>query len=329
MIQHKFKKILNYSFTAKIAAFILDDLLKGMRLLSGNISTNSGAIHSKFSLKESINYIEEVFKDYKQYGSIDTFYGKVAEVGPGDNTGIALLMRKDGCEEVDLIDRFLSYRETERQKKIYKALAQKHSLENLKKTKQWDENQLNGITWKVGQAAETYFRDCYQQEEKLYDFIVSRAVLEHLYNPLLAIELMVNCLKPGGIILHKIDFRDHGMFTPHNHELKFLEIPGYIYPWMVSNSGRPNRILVHKYRDCLEKLKSRNMIDYKILVTHLVNEEKEVIPHVEYKKIDQQRRKNAIEFVESKRQYFAPKFKNIDSQDLSISGIFLKVTKKI
>lgn len=58
---------------------------------------------------------------------------------------------------------------------------------------------------------------------------------------------MVACLKQGGQMFHKIDLRDHGMLTARQHEVTFLQLPTYIYPYMVRNSGRLNRILVHRY----------------------------------------------------------------------------------
>ncbi|MBD2087554.1 hypothetical protein NDI49_08365 [Trichocoleus sp. ST-U3] len=48
-------------------------------------------------------------------------------------------------------------------------------------------------------------------------------------------------------MFHKIDLRDHGMLTARQHEVTFLQLPTYIYPYMVRNSGRLNRILVHRY----------------------------------------------------------------------------------
>jgi len=74
----------------------------------GDISTDSGTGHSRKSLEESIRCIHEVFNDYKYYGGIDQFHGKIAEVGTGDSCGVGILMLKDGCRQVDLIDKYYS-----------------------------------------------------------------------------------------------------------------------------------------------------------------------------------------------------------------------------
>lgn len=241
MIKQKIRKLINRWPLLKAARFVVNDLKQSFRLTSGQIESDSGATHSTLSEEESVRYIEEVFNDYKQVGFIDKFHGVAAELGPGDNAGVALLMRHDGCEQIDLIDRYFSIRNVEQQSRIYESLAQRYVIDAFRLKESWDDQALAGITWKIGQSAEVYFGKCTQNLDKIYDFIVSRAVLEHLYNPLDALQHMVACLKPGGKMLHKIDFRDHGMFTPTHHELTFLQIPSPIYRLMVRNSGRPNR----------------------------------------------------------------------------------------
>jgi hypothetical protein len=47
------------------------------------------------STAKSVGYIEEVFTDYKKYGNIEKFFGVAAEIGPGDNAGVALLMKSN------------------------------------------------------------------------------------------------------------------------------------------------------------------------------------------------------------------------------------------
>lgn len=326
MLRETIKVVLNSSPILKATAFAVDDFINGIRLATGNIETYSGSTHSELSEDESVSYIEEVFKDYKHYGGIEKFHGRVAEIGPGDNAGVALLMRHDGCDRVDLIDRYSSDRHPEQQHRIYEALAHKYKLDEFRENDCWDEQALRGINWKIGQPAELYFQNCATEQGQVYDFIVSRAVLEHLYSPLDALNYMVSCLKPGGQMFHEIDFRDHGMFTPNHHELTFLEIPSSIYPLMVYNTGRPNRVLVYRYRDVLEKMKSNGLIDYSLLVSCLVRCGL-ITPHQKFEDIDRDKRRQAVEFVEAHREKFASEFSEVDSIDLAIAGAFLKVTR--
>ncbi|MEH1853787.1 MAG: methyltransferase domain-containing protein [Nostoc sp.] len=312
--------------TARIAKSIIDDYVQGIRLASGQINTYSGSTHIGFSEEESLHYIEEVFTDYKKYTGIEKFFGVVAEIGPGDNAGVALLMRRDGATQVDLLDRFYSYRNSQHQTKIYETLAKKYEISHFKTQDDWDEQALAGINWKTGQSAEDYFRQCAQEQGQIYDFIISRAVLEHLYNPLDALADMVTCLKKGGRMFHEIDLRDHNWFSPTQHELFFLQIPSFIYPFMVRNSGGPNRILLHRYRDVLESMKKIGLIDYSILVTNLVNVGR-IEPHKIFEDIDVDKQHKAINFVEKHRQKFAREFCNVDTQYLSVGGIFVIVTR--
>lgn len=314
--------------SAKISAYIIDDFIKGLKLSVGKIGSGSGSAHFRTqSEAESVAYIESILKDYKQIGEIEKFSGTVAELGPGDSAGVGMLLRGEGCTQVDLIDRYYSDRNLEQQSRIYQLLADKYDLNHLKTTNTWDEKAISGINWKIGIAAEKYFKQCAQAGETMYDYIISCAVLEHLYDPLDCIVQMVKCLKPGGQMFHFIDFRDHGMFTPENQELCYLQIPSFAYTLATKNNGRPNRILTHRYRDTLEFLKQKGLIDYSILVQRLV-EAGEINPPQQYADIDPDKLKQANDFVAQYRYKFASEFANVDSSDLAISNIFLKVIKK-
>ena len=89
-------------------------------------------------------------------------------------------------------------------------------------------------------------------------------VLEHLFDPIGALRDMAKSLKPGGCLIHRIDLRDHGMFLNH-HPLTYLTINELIYRRMTSESGRPNRILIHRYREWLEE----SNLDGEIRITRL------------------------------------------------------------
>jgi SAM-dependent methyltransferase len=328
MLKQKIKSLVNSYPLLKSSALIVDDLLCGINLSLGRVESDSGAIHATFSQIDSIRYIETVFADYKQYGAIDRFHGVAAEVGPGDNAGVGLLMRLDGCEHVDLIDRFLTRRNAEQQSKIYQALADRYEIDPFRTQSVWDDQTFAGVNWQVGEASEVYFQNRTQNSGTVYDFIVSRAVLEHLYDPLAALKEMVACLKPGGKILHKIDFRDHGMFSDTHHELTFLEIPSSMYRLMVKNAGRPNRLLIHCYRDLLEQMKNNGSIDsYSLLVTNLVDVG-EIAPHQIFTDIAPEKQRQSLAFVEAHRHKFTKEFDRVASQDLAVSGCFLIINKK-
>ena len=305
---------------------MLDDLRWGIRLLGGHIGTDSGATHAELSDEDSVRYIEEVFTDYKRYGKLERFSGFAAEIGPGDNVGVAMLMRQDGCHQVDLVDRYESRRDPQQQARIYDALSKKYGLEWLRSGHGWNDREMPGVVPKIGRPAEEYFEEYRRDIGPCYHVIVSRSVLEHLYNPLDALESMVCCLKPGGRLIHKIDLRDHGLFTPQHDELIFLTFPRLIYRLMTRNSGRPNRILYHQYRERLERLKTTGLLNYSLYVTRLTGIG-DITPHQLYEDIPAAMWQQASEYVDRYRPQFAREFRHVHSRDLSVAGIFLVIVR--
>ena len=303
------------------AYYSLTDWLANLRYRKGVIDTDSGTAHLALTVDQSVAYIEEVFTDYKKYAGIMRFEGRVAEVGPGDNAGVGLLFLQDGCAFVDMVDRFYSRRNAQAQTIIYRALWNKNpGLEPFLGGQDLeDETTFNSVKRWYGAeaAAEEFF-----VSNAGYDFIVSRAVFEHLYDPLLAINRMVNALNPGGMLLHKIDLRDHGMFSTAFHELKFLESPDWLHQKMTRASGRPNRVLVHDYRKCLEV----KPITFDLLVTRLAGVG-DIVPHLQYGDIPQELRQKSISYVQSVRHRFASSLRCVSDADLSVAGVFIIVRK--
>lgn len=311
------------SLPLEAAVLALTDAVNGLRLKTGHLDTNSGTIHSDLPPEESVRYIEDVFTDYKHYGGFDHFRGATAELGPGDSAGVGLLIREDGGEHVDLVDRYRSRYDPEQQHQIYAALGNRHDLEPFRESDDRDSSSFSGIAWHYGVPAEEYFREIGSLQ---YDFIVSRAVMEHLYDPLGALRDMVSSLAPGGLILHKIDMRDHGYFSREHDELTWLRFPSWLWRLMTRNSGRPCRVLAHDYRAALDRIRATDQIEYSLLVTHVVGAG-EIVPHVEFEDIRQAQRDEALGVVNKARPTFASEFRDVSSEDLAISGVFLVVRK--
>lgn len=314
---------------AKAAAYVADDLRWGARQWVGRIHSESGSTHLHRSIEESLSYVEEVFDDYRQYGGITDFSGMAADVGPGDNAGVALLLRSSGCDQVDLVDRFRSRRDLAQQQQIYDLLSSRHMIDHCREGPDWDDYRLLGIKWNIGRSAEEFFA---RQAKRgpYYDLIVSRATLEHLCDPLAAVRSMTTCLKPGGRMVHKIDLRDHGMFSPTHHVLTFLKFSSPLYHQMTRFSGRPNRVLFDRYRALAQELvdSPSSEITTTLLVTSLVGQSEEVVPHVPFEEVPTNRLRQAIADVESKRSSFASEFSAVSSEDLAVSGLFLIAAKR-
>jgi hypothetical protein len=79
-----------------------------------------------------------------------------------------------------------------------------------------------------------------------YDFIISRAVLEHVNDLEHTMLDIKSSLKEDGISLHKVDLKSHGLdrYTPFD----FLTWPTFLYKLMYSHKGYPNRYRVDTYK---------------------------------------------------------------------------------
>ncbi|GAI89367.1 unnamed protein product, partial [marine sediment metagenome] len=272
------KRLLMRSKWVIISYNIFDNWRAKILFKSGHFKTSYGSVINKISLQDSLNYINNIFNDYITYSSlsINKFKGKrILEIGPGDNLGVALRFLAAEASQVVCLDKFYVKRKFEKEYRLYRILRGELD-DNLKI--HFDEVIVlkNGI--KINPDKLKYIcgigideaRNILEQNS--FDFIISRAVLEHIDNLDDAFSVMDNLLIPGGYMLHKIDFKDHGIFSnAGKHPLTFLTVPNFIYRLMTKHSGKPNRRLIQYYYQKMMKLR----YDYKIFITGIVGEEKE------------------------------------------------------
>jgi SAM-dependent methyltransferase len=223
---------------------------------------------------------------YKSWLGIERFYGKVAEVGPGEVSETALRIAAEGSE-VHVVDRF-----------TYGA---------------------NGafsaplVIHRHNAPAEKFFL-----ENRDFDFIVSCAVMEHLYDPLTALRAMAAALKPGGAMVHIVDCSDHGRFSDSMHDLSFLRIsPALYYPIKV-NSGL-NRIRLSAYVRVMEEIGA----DYKILITHLTGVSEDIEPVAPFSEIPPDVVERSRANVAAIRSRLAQPFRGMSDLDLMVKGFVL------
>lgn len=295
----------------RIIYLLVSAFIKRFKFNIGFIISNSGTTHSTLSIDNSIDYIGNVFQDYKDISKIEKFYGKVAEVGPGDSNGVALLMINEGVNSIDLIDKFKTKRDLDRERIIQeKLLLNKNELVEEK------------ITSHCGKeaAAEIFFKN-----HVGYDFIVSRAVLEHLDDPIISIKYMYDSLNKNGMMIHKIDLRDHGMFTSFGFpELTFMDIPDFIYKLFTKNTGRPNRVMAEEYINFIKT----NFKNYSIYVTSLVGKgQLEFSDYFEVEKIFYQNPFESNNHIKEIFKKYNPKKDNLKSINKIVSGLFIVIEK--
>ena len=304
------------SRTLRIAAMIARDQSRRVSLRFGR-QTPNGARHIGLDVGHSVRYIEDVYRDYLRYGGLtaaDLEGARVLEVGPGDNLGVGLRFLADGAAEFVGVDRFRAHRYDDQQQAIYEAVREaldpaareRASVERLER--------VEGVP--AERAAEAL-------RGRQFDLIISRAVLEHVYDTDATFDAMDALLAPGGRMLHKVDLRDHGMFTGGGlHPLEFLTVGPATYRRMTFYSGKPNRRLASWYRQKLAALG----YDARFLVTHLVGASGDVDPHVESPAdapgIDEARR-----LAEEIRPRLLPGYSGLHADDLAVSGIFVIARK--
>ncbi len=317
------KKIVKRSLLLSSLFYIFYKVCIKIKAKLGNIHSQSGTTHATLDLEQSLNYIQDVFKDYQQVSGRTQFEGCLAECGPGDNVGVALMFLNNGISSVDLPDRFYSLRNAAQQASIYQALCQRYpTIQALFEDQQnFDETHMPRLKRYYGdEAAAEQFFDRHQG----YDYIISRSVLEHLDDPLLALKKMVQALKPGGLLIHKVDLRDHEMFTPYSHALKFLEVPSWIYQWMVHGTGYPNRVLFHRYRTVLQALNPG--CHFYVAGLHGIEHKDYIYP---IDAIPEAMKQQSLSYVNAHRQNLAAEFQSIPSEDLMIASFFLVCEKPI
>jgi SAM-dependent methyltransferase len=223
-------------------------------------------------------YSEKMLRRYMAFAGVSSFRGKVAEVGPGTRTDVAELLLANGAAWVDQIDRFQA--------------AKGH----------------NRIRRHIA-PAEKFFAS-----HRGYDFILSNAVLEHLYDPLVALRVMADALAPGGAMVHIVDLRDHGNFSPPLHELSFLRLSDALY-WPLKIQGGPNRVRAEDYRKCLASLH----VAAEIHPTSLVGCVEEFWDHPG--DIPSQAFEKALREALLARPYLARQFTTEPAEDLAVNGI--------
>jgi SAM-dependent methyltransferase len=203
--------------------------------------------------EHNADYFRRCYRDYCQQLALDpadahALQGcQVLEYGPGDILGVALLCIAHGASRVVCVDRFPLERLSEENIAIYRAL-------------------LDGLDGEARAQAASAFRrtddpgsgldparieyrvtaDGSSGEQRAFDLILSRAVLEHVHDLPTLFGDMQRALTANGVALHQVDLKSHGL--DRDLPFDFLAWPGWLYALMYSHKGFPNRWRVGRYR---------------------------------------------------------------------------------
>lgn len=302
------------------------DFLYGAKsFVSGGAS--SGTRHKTLTTGESLAYIERVYVDYLHYGGLrpqDLAGKRVLEIGPGDNYGVALRFIADGAAQVTCCDRFRVRRDTSRQNAIYEALYATLSSEQRRTLGDDFRDiaaRLPSQDPRLRVVDEVAVEDAAKKiTGTKFDLIVSRAVMEHVGDVATAFSSMAALLSKGGVLLHKIDLRDHGMFSARGFpDLEFLTLPDSLYRFMSVRSGRPNRARLSDYLRILGELG----FDSQIFVSRLAGVAAEMLPHVPLVLLPKAVSDVSRREVARVRSRLTKRFASHPDEDLMVTGFFL------
>ena len=311
-----------------ISGRIGSERVRDLRRALGRKENPMGATHRGFALEESLDYIDAVFADYERYAGLtgEAIEGKtILELGPGDSFGVALRFIAAGAAKVITADRFIPIRDSGQQRAIYEGVMSRMSSVDRERVD--DVLTAHGIDLpavSIDVRAGVGIEEAPAQiGEASVDVIVSRAVLEHVFDLDTAFAAMHRLLKPGGRMADKVDLRDHGLFTDGGQDaLEFLTVSDRLYRWMGEESaGLPNRKLQGFY----ERTLAERGYETEFLTTHLAGIEEEVEPHVPS---EQGLPANApLEAVEKIRPRLLPRFRSLSATELAVAGFWVIADK--
>lgn len=173
------------------------------------------------ALKHDADYVFGIFERYCKTFPLQRIPGaSVCEIGPGGHVGMGLLYRCLGARTVHVVDKYLKPWTAEYHAPFYTLLAD----ELVRRYPAADPAPLLA-------AARDGHGDCgihiWSDDAELLsaipdnslDFFCSWAVLEHLYEPERAFARFGEVVRPGGLGVHQVDFRNHFDFS---RPLEFL-----------------------------------------------------------------------------------------------------------
>lgn len=324
------KQVAGRSKTLIILHRIFDNWRRRRAFQAGQTVNAYGSTHEFWSLEKSVNYINQVYREYLEYSGLtpEAFRGRrIVEVGPGDNFGVALKFLADGAARVVSLDKFYSERNDEQQTRIYQELRKQMTAEqaavfdeSIRLDSGVVELNKNRLQYIYGHGIEEADQIL---EPESFHFIVSRAVLHNVYDIERGFAAMDRLLAPGGYMAHKIDFSDENMFSSRGmHPLTFLTIPEGIYRLMAKDSGKPNRRLINDYRELMRK----RGYEAKLFVSSIVGVGP-LTPHKEKIERGVDYGNATVQLIDEIRSKLAHSYRNLPEADLAAAGIFLVARK--
>ncbi len=159
-------------------------------------------------------------------GTLGSVQGKsIVEIGPGDTRALGALFLQAGAISYSAFDRFDG---------------------------EVPESYARSLYWELGcQLPDLEQRSVVRRipiedvdpgREQQVDIIISFNAMEHLIDPHVAIGKMADMLKPAGVMVHRVDYGPHDLWASSRNPMTFLAVPEWLWGFMGSNRGFPNRV---------------------------------------------------------------------------------------
>ena len=288
-----------------------------------------GTSDSGRTVAQSVEYINGVYSTYLQYSGYTKktcpWNGmRILELGPGENFGVALRFLMDGAAQVVCADKYAIKKDPKKENLIYRAVVDNASDEQRARMAgimdcSHDPVEINKekLIYLTGCPAEDLSMvSCYAP----FDWIVSWAVMQYVKDMPIALRQLQSLLKDGGGMMHKIDFRDDGMFSQYgHHELTFLTMSKSLYALMTNRLFRPNRVLIPEY----EKIMKAMNISVTAYISQLYGMDKEYHPYISHDKICEKEQMNPAGFVKTIRGSLAVPYRSYTDAELAVCGALL------
>lgn len=199
----------------------------------------------RFSHEEKVDHYVGIFLKLQSALEPQGFVIKgsdVVEIGPGDNFLLALCFLAFGARSALLVDRF---KFASHEKHFEECLLLLDRLAEQYAVPRVDAQELLS---RVSYVAPSLIDG---RDTASHDLIYSHAVLEHIADLPTSFSTWHALLRPGGIMVHDVDFRSHGVFV--SNELDFMTFSRLTWWLMSSNRGLINRIRWDEHKEMLHR----------------------------------------------------------------------------
>jgi SAM-dependent methyltransferase len=332
------KKSIKRSKWALIAYTIVHSSAVRGKANFGNFKSITGATHVGLSISDSVSYIERQYDDYIRYGKLsaaDIEDKVVYEGGPGDNVGVGLRFLAAGAKYAVCMDRFDSRHNPEQEHAIYEELRRRLNDQERSRLDQAVDLSAGKINLNPDKFRAVYGHGMEEVgdvfDANTFDLLVSRGVVQEIYDGNRLFAGMYKVLKPGGLMLHKIDLRDYGLFSSNGHNpLTFLTVSDSVYRLMASGSDRPSPRMLNWYRDKVKELGMDAQFYRSATIQRQYNRMPvEVIPHKQNLQVGVDYPADTAALVKEIRPQILPRYRDLSEEDLITAGVFLVARKPV